>query len=64
MLCNEVLNSLLRSLNALSFDVGKEFDVVTVSIDPKETPELAAAQEGGLPEAVRPRRGPSRAGTS
>lgn len=41
MLCNEVLNSLLRSLNALSFDVGKQFDVVTVSIDPDESPLLA-----------------------
>jgi protein SCO1/2 len=45
MLCNEVLNTLLRSLNALSLDVGKEFDVITVSIDPKETPALAAAKK-------------------
>jgi protein SCO1/2 len=45
MLCNEVLNSLLRSMNALAFDVGKEFDVVTVSIDPSETPELAARKK-------------------
>jgi protein SCO1 len=42
MLCNEVLNSLLRSLNALSFDVGDQFDVITVSIDPGESPKLAA----------------------
>jgi protein SCO1 len=45
MLCNEVLNSLLRSLNALAFDVGKEFAVVTVSIDPGETPALAARKK-------------------
>jgi protein SCO1/2 len=45
MLCNEVLNSLLRSLNALAFDVGKEFAVVTVSIDPAETPVLAARKK-------------------
>ena len=45
MLCNEVLNSLLRSLNALSFEVGKEFDVVTVSIDPTEDPPLAARKK-------------------
>jgi len=45
MLCNEVLNTLLRSLNALSLDVGKQFDVITVSIDPKETPALAAAKK-------------------
>ncbi len=46
MLCNEVLNSLLRSLNALTFDVGKEFDVITVSIDPKETYTAAARKKG------------------
>jgi len=46
MLCNEVLNSLLRSLNALTFDVGKEFDVITVSIDPKETHTLASRKKG------------------
>ncbi len=45
MLCNEVLNSLLRSLNALSFDVGKEFNVITVSIDPGETPSLASRKK-------------------
>jgi len=45
MLCNEVLNSLLRSLNALEFNVGKEFEVVTVSIDPGETPALAARKK-------------------
>jgi protein SCO1/2 len=45
MLCNEVLNSLLRSMNALSFDVGKDFDVITVSIDPKETPALASRKK-------------------
>ena len=60
MLCNEVLNSLLRSLNALSFDVGNEFDVITVSIDPGESPKLAAAQEGALPGAVRPQGGRAR----
>jgi protein SCO1/2 len=45
MLCNEVLNSLLRSLNALSFDVGKQFDIITVSIDPKEPARLAAQKK-------------------
>jgi protein SCO1/2 len=45
MLCNEVLNSLLRSMNALAFDVGKEFEVLTVSIDPAETPVLAARKK-------------------
>ncbi len=45
MLCTQILNGLTRSLRVLSFDVGKEFDVITVSIDPDETPSLAAAKK-------------------
>ena len=45
MLCTQVLNGLTRVLGVLSFTVGKEFDIVTVSFDPKETPELAAAKK-------------------
>jgi protein SCO1/2 len=45
MLCNQVLNGLAGSLKTLSFDVGKEFDVVTVSFDARETPQLAAAKK-------------------
>ena len=41
MLCNQVLNGLTSGLDVVSFDIGKEFDVVTVSFDPRETPELA-----------------------
>ena len=45
MLCTLVLNGLVSSLKALSFDAGREFDVVAVSFDPDETPELAAAKK-------------------
>jgi protein SCO1 len=45
MLCTQVLNGLVRSLLDIPFDVGKEFEVVTVSFDPRETPELAAAKK-------------------
>jgi protein SCO1/2 len=41
MLCNQVLNGLTSGLDVLSFDIGKDFEVVTVSFDPRETPELA-----------------------
>ena len=41
-LCNQVLNTLLRSLNVLNFDIGTEFDVISVSIDPGETAQLAS----------------------
>ncbi len=42
MLCSEVLSGLESALRVLKFDVGKDFDVLTVSFDPKETPEIAA----------------------
>src|SRR5271168_5008007 len=45
MLCGEVLTGLESALRVLKFDVGKEFDVLTVSFDPKETPEMAAAKK-------------------
>jgi protein SCO1/2 len=59
MLCGEELKGLARSLKPLSMAVGKEFEVVTVSIDPAETPELAAAKKDaileyyGRPEAAK-----------
>jgi protein SCO1/2 len=45
MLCTQVLNGLTSSLDVLSFDIGKQFDVVTVSFDPGDTPALAAAKK-------------------
>jgi protein SCO1/2 len=45
MLCTLTLNGLVRDLRAIPFDVGKEFNVVTVSFDPRETPELAAKKK-------------------
>jgi protein SCO1/2 len=43
MLCPLTLNGLTRSLKGMSFDAGREFEVVVVSIDPRETPAMAAA---------------------
>jgi protein SCO1/2 len=45
MLCTEVLNGLESALRVLNESVGQEFDVVTVSFDPKETPVLAAGKK-------------------
>jgi protein SCO1/2 len=45
MLCTQVLNGVTGALKTLSFDVGKEFDVVAVSINPREGPGLAAAKK-------------------
>lgn len=43
MLCNEVLNGLTGTLKGISFDAGKEFDVVAISFDARENdkPDLA-----------------------
>jgi protein SCO1/2 len=42
MLCTQVLNGLVGSLEALEFTAGSDFEVVIVSFDPGETPALAA----------------------
>ncbi len=45
MLCTQVLNGLIGAAKQDSFNVGQEFDVVVVSFDPRETPELAARKK-------------------
>jgi protein SCO1/2 len=45
MLCNQVLNGLVGTLSAVSFTPGREFQIVTVSFDPREGPELAARKK-------------------
>jgi protein SCO1/2 len=45
MLCTVVLNSLVSTLNVLSLEPGRDFDVVAVSFDPREKPALAAAKK-------------------
>ncbi len=41
MLCSLILNGFLKALNAMRFAAGEEFDVITFSFDPEETPSLA-----------------------
>ena len=41
MLCLQSLSSLAATLGVLSEDAGEDFEVVSVSIDPRETPALA-----------------------
>lgn len=45
MLCNQILNGMLGSFRQISFNAGEQFEVVTVSFDPKETPALAAQKK-------------------
>ncbi|HWU41113.1 MAG TPA: SCO family protein [Candidatus Acidoferrum sp.] len=57
-LCPMILDGLVRSLNPVSFDIGKQFSVLTVSFDPRETPAQAAAKKA---EYVRRYRRPGAA---
>jgi len=45
MLCTQILTGLESALKAVSFNPGQDFEVVAVSFDPKDTPELAAAKK-------------------
>lgn len=45
MLCTQILNGLDRSLKNIPLDMGSDFNVVTVSIDPTDQPALAEAKQ-------------------
>jgi protein SCO1 len=45
MLCTQVLNGMVRSLKEVRFEAGKDFQVVVVSINPRETPGLAQSKK-------------------
>jgi protein SCO1 len=45
MLCGEALAGLTGSMKLIKFDAGNQFEVVTVSFNPQETPELAAEKK-------------------
>jgi protein SCO1 len=45
MLCGEALAGLTGAMKPMKFDVGKEFDIITVSFNPQETPALAAKKK-------------------
>ena len=45
MLCTMTLNSMSATFKPLKLEMGRDFDVITVSFDPRETPELAAAKK-------------------
>ena len=47
MLCKVELNGLVRNLKALAISAGQEFEIVTVSIDPREDAKLASAKKRG-----------------
>ena len=57
MLCTQVLNGMVTSFRVLPFEIGKDYDVVTISFDPRETPQLAQKKKNVyvnyLPEKMR-----------
>jgi protein SCO1/2 len=50
MLCTQVLNGLVSALGVMSFQAGREFDVVAVSFNPKEGPGLASQKKASYLE--------------
>lgn len=52
MLCNMVLSGLVDGLKAMDWTPGKEFEVVTVSINHREGPALALAKKKSHVEAI------------
>jgi protein SCO1 len=52
MLCTLVLNGVISSLRAVPFVVGRDFDIVTVSFDPRDTPELARKKKAHYLDAL------------
>jgi protein SCO1/2 len=51
-LCSLVLNGMLDGMRGLEFLVGKEYQLVSVSIDPRETPELAKSKRAAYLTAL------------
>ncbi len=57
-LCTTVLNELSVSLNVLPTSVGEQFDILTISFDPAETPSLAAKKKAEYLRTYRRPMGP------
>ncbi len=52
MLCSVQLNALTKSLNEMDLQLGKDFQLLTVSIDPKESSQRAAETKARYLEAL------------
>jgi protein SCO1/2 len=52
MLCSVVLDSFTKTMSQMDWSAGSEFDVITVSISPADTPETAAAARSRYGEAL------------
>ncbi|MBI5504394.1 MAG: SCO family protein [Deltaproteobacteria bacterium] len=45
MLCTVVLNGMVKAFRPINLNVGEDFDVIAVSFNPKDTPELATTKK-------------------
>lgn len=57
LLCSVQLNALVESMKQIQLEVGQQYRIVTISLDPNETPEIAAGFKKGyvaaFPEEAR-----------
>ena len=54
-LCGLTLDNLVSGLDALPQQAGRDFQVVVISIDPRDTPADAAAAKAKYLDGYRPR---------
>ncbi len=59
MLCNQILNGIVVGLRPLSLRPGRDFDVIAVSIDPREGPSLARAKRDNYVKLYSSQAGPA-----
>jgi protein SCO1/2 len=52
-LCGIVLNSMVTSLKGLTYDVGDRYEVIVVSIDPRDTPAISALKKLGYVDSYQ-----------
>jgi len=53
MLCNQVEQGVVGALRMLSFNPGRDYEVVFVSFDPRESPDMAAQKKASAMEHFR-----------
>ncbi len=56
MLCSLVMNALVRGIQGVDWTVGEQYDVISLSVNPKEGPDLAEGKKAGyVAEYGRPK---------
>lgn len=53
MLCGEVMQGMLEAFNQLDFTIGDQYEVLTISFNPRETHELAATKKKNMLAAYK-----------